>query len=131
MDVFLKISGTVLVSVILYLTVSKQNKDISMLITIAGSCMVILAAVSFLKPIIDFTNKVSVTAGLDDTIIRVILKAVGVGIITEITCLVCTDSGNASLGKAVNILASAVIIWMSLPIFDQLLELIDQVLGAI
>ena len=131
MDVFLKISGVILVTVILYLTVSKQNKDISMLITIAGTCLVLISAITFLNPIIDFVNKIKTAAGLDDDLISVILKAVGIGIITEITCLICTDSGNASLGKSMSILSSAVIIWMSLPIFEQLLELLDQVLGAI
>lgn len=131
MDVFLKTAAAAMVTVIIYLTVSKQNKDISMLITVAGCCAVMLAAATYLKPVIDFINKLKTLAGTDHELINVIIKAVGIGIIAEITAMICTDSGNASLGKSLQILASAVILWLSLPVFDQLLELLEQILGAI
>lgn len=131
MDVFLKASVAVLVTVILYLTVSKQSKDISVLIAIAGCCAVVLAALTYLKPVIEFINNLKSMIGMENELINVILKAVGIGIIAEITSLICSDSGNSSLGKSLQILASAVILWLSLPIFDKLLELLDQILGAI
>lgn len=131
MDVFLKAAAVVLVTVILYLTVSKQSKDISMLIAIAGCCAVMLAALTYLRPIIEFVNTLKNMIGIENDLVNVILKAVGIGIIAEITCLICSDSGNASLGKSLQILTSAVILWISLPIFDKLLELLDQILGAI
>jgi len=131
MDVFLKATGAVLITVILYLTVSKQNKDISALIAITGCCAVMLAVLTYLRPVIDFIKKLKSMIGFENELINVLLKAVGIGIIAEITTLICTDSGNASLGKTLQILASAVILCISLPIFDQLLELLEQILGAI
>ena len=131
MDVFLKATGAVLITVILYLTISKQNKEISSLVAITGCCAVMLAASSYLRPIIEFIKKLKLVIGFDNELINVLLKAVGIGIIAEITTLICTDSGNASLGKTLQILASAVILCISLPIFDQLLELLQQILGAI
>ena len=131
MDIFLKATAAILVTTILYLTVAKQSKEVAMLIVIAGSCMVVLAAISFLKPIIDFINKIKNITKLDNGILQVIIKAVGIGIITEITCLFCNDTGNASLGKSLNVLSTAIILWISLPIFEQLIELLDKVLGAI
>ena len=131
MDVFLKAAGAVLITVILYLTVSKQSKDISALITITGCCLIMLAAVTYLRPVIEFITKLKSIVGFGNELISVLRKAVGIGIIADITTLVCTDSGNASLGKTLQILASAVILCISLPIFDQLLELLQQILGAI
>ncbi len=131
MDVFLKTAAATLVTAILYLAVSKQSKDVSALISIAGCCAILLAALTFLRPIIEFINKLKTMIGFEHELINVILKAVGIGMIAEITGLICSDSGNASLGKSLQILASAVILWISLPVFNQLLELLDQVLGAI
>ena len=131
MDIFLKTAAAVLVTVILYLTISKQNKDISMMIAITGCCLVVLAAITYLKPVIEFINRLKSMIGIETELVNLILKAVGIGMIAEITSLICADSGNASLGKSLQILASAVILWISLPIFDQLLELLNHILGAI
>jgi hypothetical protein len=45
--------------------------------------------------------------------------------------MVCADAGNASLGKVLQILASAVILWLSLPVFTALIELIQKILGEL
>ena len=51
--------------------------------------------------------------------------------IAEIAALLCSDAGNTSLGKTLNILSGAVILWLSLPIFNKLLELLENILGAL
>lgn len=131
MDIFLKTVAAVLITVVLYLVVSKQGKDICVLITVAGCCLVLFAAISYFRPIIDFLHKLQSVGKLDADLVEVILKAVGIGIISEITGLICADAGNASIGKTLQILAGAVILWISLPIFEQLLELFDRILGAL
>ncbi len=131
MDVFLKTAAAVLITAVLYLTVSKQGKDISVLITVAGCCFVLFAAISYLEPIVDFIEKLKTIGGLDDDFVNVLLKAVGIGMIAEITGLICADAGNASLGKTLQILSGAVILWISLPIFEELLELLENILGAL
>lgn len=45
--------------------------------------------------------------------------------------MVCTDAGNASLGKAVQLLGTAVILWLSLPLFKALVELLQSILGEV
>lgn len=131
MDVFLKTAAAVLITAVLYLTVSKQGKDISVLITVAGCCFVLFAAISYLEPIVAFIDKLKTIGGLDGDFVNVLLKAVGIGMIAEITGLICADAGNSSLGKTLQILSGAVILWISLPIFEELLELLENILGAL
>ena len=131
MDIFLKASASILVMLILYLSVSKYNKDFSALLSIACCCVILFAAISYMKPIIEFIHKLKNLGNFDSDFMRIILKAVGIGMITEITVMICSDSGNASLGKSLQILSSAVILWISLPVLNQLIDLLDQILGAI
>ena len=58
----------------------------------------------------------------------ILLKAVGIGLVSEIAGLVCNDAGNGSLGKTLQMLGSAVILYLSLPIFTAMLELIREIL---
>ena len=93
--------------------------------------MVAAAAFSYLKPIVDFLKSLQVLGQLNWEMVQILLKTVGIGLITEITALICTDMGNASLGKSLQILSVAVILWLSLPLFQRLLDLLDAVLGAV
>ena len=61
--------------------------------------------------------------------LTILLKVVGTALIAEIVTLVCMDGGNASMGKALQFLAAAVILWLSLPMLTALLELIEEILG--
>ena len=131
MDIFVKCAAGVLVAAVLIITIAKQGKDISILLVMAVCCMVLGAAVAFLQPVVDFIKQLQSIGQLDSEMITILLKAVGIGLLAEITCLICADSGNASLGKALQLLATATILWLSLPLLNELIELIDNILGAI
>ena len=128
MSVFLKATACVLVCVVLCLTLSKQTKDLSTLLALAVCCIVMTAAVTYLEPVVSFFGKLQTIGDLDRDMLRILLKAVGMGFLAEIAALICTDAGNAALGKALKLLASAVILWISLPLFDSLIELVDEIL---
>lgn len=131
MDIFIKAAAGVLIAVVLVLALSKQGKDISLLLTIAVCCMLVSAAITYLQPVTDFLGRLQSIGQLDSETLTILMKAVGIGLLAEITGLICTDAGNASLGKALQMLATAVILWMSIPLLNELIELIDKILGAI
>lgn len=131
MDIFLKASAGILIAVVLCLVLSKQGKDIAILLTIAVCCMVVTAAVTYLQPLIDFFRQLRTIGQLDPNMLNILLKVVGIGLLAEITGLICCDAGSSALGKTLQILTTAVILWLSLPLFSELIELIDTILGAI
>lgn len=131
MDVFVKSVAGILITVLATLILSKKEKDFSILLVICVCCMIAAVSLGYLKEIIQFIRVLQQKGNLDSDLIGVLLKSVGIGILTEITCMICTDSGNSALGKVIQFLSSSVILWLSIPLFTQLLELIESVLGAV
>lgn len=131
MDIFIKCAVGVLIAIVLIITLSKQGKDISLLLTILVCCMVLCAAITCLQPVIDFLKRLQSMGEMDSEVLSVLLKAVGIGFVAEVIGLICADSGNASLGKALQFLATATILWISIPLLNELIELIDDILGAL
>lgn len=131
MSIFLKTAAGVLAALTVWLCISKYNKDISIIITLTVCAMVIISAMSFLRPVIGFFEKLQLTAKLDGELLSVVLKVVGVAIVGELSTLVCKDAGNESMGKALQFLCASVAIWMSIPVIEKLLSLIDGILGNI
>ena len=131
MSIFLKAVAGVLTAVILWLAVNKDNKGISTLLTLAVCIMVFFVCAYFLQPIIDFIHKLELLGELDEGLISIVLKVVGIGLLTEISAAICKDSGNESMGKSLQILSAVAAIWLSIPVFERLITLLDKILGTI
>lgn len=131
MDVFVKALCGALIALVLYLVLAKQGKEISLMLTAAVCCMIAAAAVNYLEPVINFIERLQTLGQLDSEMIRVVLKSVGIGILSEITCMICNDAGNAALGKTIQILAAAVVLWLSVPLFTSLINLVEEILSSI
>lgn len=124
-------AAAVLLAVILVLALGKQGKEAGLLLTLAVCCMLGVLALSYLEPVVALVHRLQDMTGLDSEMLQILLKAVGIGIIGEIAGLICTDAGNAALGKALQLLSAAVILWLSIPLINALLELLQEMLGEV
>lgn len=131
MGQFFQAAAGVLLTVVLCLTLNKQGKDFGILLALAACAMVIALGMRYFEPVLDFLYQLEAIGDLDSSMISILFKVVGIGIVCEIAVMICSDAGNASLGKALHILGNAVILWLSIPIFNALLELIQGILGGI
>ncbi len=131
MSPFFQVIGGVLLAVIMGLTLSKLNKDISAVLGIGVCCMVMIVMAAYLEPVINLIKQLQQAGRLDLPLLKIMLKATGIGIVAEIAGLICTDSGNAALGKAIQILSAAVVLWLAIPMFQSLLELVQRMLGEL
>lgn len=131
MDIFLKTIAGILISVVLGLILSRQGKDMALLLSVTVCCMIVTAAVLYLKPVIAFFKKLESIGNLDSQMLKILFKAVGIGLLAEITSLICEDSGNTALAKGLQFLAAAVILWISIPLLNELLTLLETILGAV
>ena len=127
----LKVLAGVLIAVILGLTLRQQGKDMALLLSILACCMVLVVCVVYIEPVVDFIETLQSISGAQNEIFQILLKSVGIGLIGEIAALVCSDSGNAALAKAIQILTSAVVLWLSLPLMQALLDLVKQMLEEV
>ena len=128
MEGFLKIAASVIVSLVLYLTIAKQSKDIATLVSI-GACVVIaMSAMHYLQPTISFFSQLQSIGHFDAEYIAILIRCVGIGIFTEICSLLCIDAGNAALGKTFQFAAGTIVLWQSLPLFTTLIGIIEDIL---
>jgi len=131
MDLFLRIIAGVLITAILSLVLSKHSSDISLLLTIAVCCIVVLAACSYLQPVLSLARKLVEIGQLDTGLLSVLLKVTGIGLISQIAGFICADAGKQTLEKAVQIVATAAILCISVPAIEEMISLIDRVLGEL
>ncbi len=131
MEKFFQAVALVLLTVVLTLALQKQGKETALLLSVLACCMLGVAAVGFLRPVIAFLQKLQSMGSLDGAMLQTLLKIVGIAVTTEVAGLICADAGNASLGKMLGFLGACVILWLSLPMLTALLELVEEILVAL
>lgn len=131
MELFWKTVGATLISAILTLVLERQNRDYSILLTVAASAMVSIAAAKLLEPVLVFLGQLEAMGGLSSDLLLSLIKVFGIGMTGEIAASVCNDAGNSSLGKGLHFLANAAILYLSVPVFSSLTELFLQILGDV
>ena len=129
MELFFKGVAGLLITCVLTLVLNRQEKDLGLLLSMAACAMGLTILASFLEPVMAFLKCLQSIGDLNGELLSVLLKAVGIGVLSEIAGMICTDSGNASLGKTMQLLGAAVILWLSLPAFELLMELMTSILG--
>ena len=128
---YIRWAGLVLIGLILSLVVGKQAREMSLLLTLAVCVLVSLGALEFLEPVAELMAELRRLGGLDSEAVSILLKATGIGVLSELAGTLCADAGEGALGKILQILSDAVILWLSLPLFRQILTLIEEVLAGI
>ena len=131
MELFWKAIAVSLLTVILGAVMGKKDKDISVLLSIAGCVLVAGFTEVYLSPVVRFLGELESMGNLRSDLLGILLKAVGIGLISEIAAVVCSDSGNAGLGKMIQLIGSVVILWLSIPVFQALLDLVQTILGEL
>ena len=131
MEVFFQTVGCVLITIVLCLTVGNLNKSFSALLAMIVCAMVLLLGLHYLKPVAAFVRELEALGNLSGDMIQILTKTALICMLTEISALLCSDSGNSSLAQALRITGSVVILWLSLPVFRRLLHLVQKILEDI
>lgn len=129
MDLFFRAAAGVLIITVLSLSFSGKGQEFTIALTIVGCCVVTGLCIGFLEPVLDLICQIQALGKLNSEMLQILFKVVGIGLVSEIAGMVCRDGGNSSLGKALQMMGTAVILWLSIPVFQALLELVQEILG--
>ena len=131
MDDFWKTTALVLLTVILSLSLDKMERDISAVMGIVALCIAACAAVTILNPVLNYLVELQRLFHLPDDLISILMKAVGIALVAELSASICADAGNASLGKMLQILGGAAVLTLSVPMFRTLMTIIKEMIGGL
>lgn len=124
-DTSYKLFGAAVLAVLAIMIIRKQSPDTA--ITLRLVATVALAAVSILaiEPIVEYVRELSDTLGDAEKIgvaCEVLLKTLGISILTHVTATVCRDSGEGSIAYYVELGGKIEILLLSLPLIREMID---------
>lgn len=128
---FWKASAIVILAVILGTAIGKTEKDITVVLTAAVCCMVAGIALHYLSDVISFLWQLNRSVAIRIPFLEPLLKIAGVAILSELISLISTDAGYASLGKAMQLLGNAAMLFLALPFFEAFYSIVQEILRIV
>ena len=123
MDI-IKIIGVAFVTVIAAVLIKSTKPELSFAVTITGAMVILLYIVNSLQGTIAVFHAMTQAIGVDNQLLKVLLKIIGVGYITEFASGILNDLGGSTISDKVVLGGKIAIVILSLPIIQDLLLLI-------
>ncbi|MFR0733616.1 MAG: SpoIIIAC/SpoIIIAD family protein [Oscillospiraceae bacterium] len=128
MDRFLQAAALAMVGAVLALVVQKQAKEISILMVIACSAVILALAAWFLEPVVDFVTELRLLGQLDGATVTILLKTAGVGPPGRAGRGGVAEDAGRTLAKMVRLCGSAAALYLALPLLTSVLDMIGDML---
>ncbi len=127
----IKIIGAGFVTALTAILLKSTKPELSFAVTVAGVVVILLFVFDMVKDSFVIFEEIEALSGIDDSLIRVLLKVVGVGYLAEFSAGILNDFGSHSVADKIVFGGKAAIFLLSLPIIRTLLKLIVSFLSLV
>jgi len=127
----MKIIGVAFVTSLTAILLRLTKPELSFAVTMTGIIVILLFIVDAMKGVLSVFSTIAQTTGVENGLIKILLKIVGVGYLTEFGAGVLNDFGSSSIADKVVLAGKLTILMLSLPILESLLHLVQGFLGLV
>ncbi len=89
---------------------------------LAGIVVLVIYMLSSFENILSSFKDLMFSGSLDSSFLDVLLKALGISIVTDIVSSICRDSGNNTMANVTDLVGKTIIVGMTLPILKKLTD---------
>ena len=124
----IQIVGISLISSVLYMVVKKYCPEYSVLAEIGAVLLVFTLLFPYIKTIVDFYYEYTEYSGISNDYIKIVVKTVGIAILTQFASGVCKDSGQIALSDKIELAGKLIVAVLAIPMAQALLEVAVNVI---
>lgn len=120
--------GISITALILSLFLKDYNKTVSLILVLFSSALLFFKIVGSIDEITDTLKEITDNAGELSSYLKLMLKVLGIALITQITADICRDCGETALAGQTEVAAKIIIVAMILPLFEAVVKIISGLL---
>ena len=118
----LSVCALAVIAVIVALTLRPKNAEIALMLTIACSALILLSLLTQANRIVGTVNSIVAAAQINTNYLAILLKAVGICLLTEFAVNTCRDAGSQSLAGYVSLAGKLLVTVTALPLYSDILN---------
>lgn len=120
----IKVIGVALVTAVAAVLVKGTKPELAFAVTVTGIIVILLFIVDALQNTIAVFASIAQMTGVENGLIKLLLKIVGVGYITEFGAGILNDFGSNAIADKVVLAGKIGIVLLSAPVLESLLQLV-------
>lgn len=122
MNIF-SVVGLAIVTTALALVLRQYNKELAMLVSLAGGVILLLYALVQMVPALSTISDLIERTGIDNTYMQIVFKTLGICYLTQLAADTCRDAGETAIAGKVELVGKITIVVLSLPMFTNLVTM--------
>ena len=130
MQIF-QLIGIAFVTAVTALLLKSARPELSFAVTVAGCIILLLMSLDLVKDSLSVFHDIAQNTGIDATLIKILLKMIGVGYLVEFSAGLLNDFGQNSLADKLIFAGKIVVLILAVPILESVLSLIGSLIGLI
>lgn len=124
----IKIIGIGLISLIIIIILKQYKPDFAIYISILAGAIIILLVMDKLSSIVSLMSSLQNKANMNNQFLVILLKITGIAFLTEYASSIRKDAGESAIATKIDLGGKVLIIAISIPIIQALLELIIKIM---
>ncbi len=126
-----KIIGVGIVTAVTAVLLRTSRPELSFAVTIAGSVILLMFSIDLLSQTFGVFAELGEKTGIDNQLIKVIIKIVAIGYLVEFAAGIVEDFGSKSIADKLVLAGKVIIFTVSVPIVQTLVTLIGNFLELV
>lgn len=124
------ICGLLLIAALLAVTLRSTRPELALALGLAAGIIASLTVLSALSGAIDTVKTLLEQAGIAGDTALLLIKALGICLLTQLTADVCRDAGESGLASRAELAGKVALLLLALPLFRQILSLALTLMGS-
>lgn len=127
MEIF-QLVGIAFITAVTALILKSTKPELAFAVTVAGSVILLLFVFEVFKDTVSIFSTIAQKTGIESSLVKIILKMVGIGYLVEFSAGILNDFGQNSLADKLIFCGKIVVLVLAVPIIESVLELVIRLL---
>ena len=123
MEIF-RIIGVAFVTAVAAIVLKSSKPELSFAVTVTGVVIILIFVADMLQNTVNIISSIAGMTGIENGLIKILLKIVGIGYLTEFSAGLLNDFGSNAVADKVTLAGKLTILVLSLPVIESVLGLI-------
>lgn len=128
MELLIKIAAVCVPTALIAGVLKKDSPAMALLLALAAGCVILFSAVGALGEIKDFLTECAELTGSSDTVLGVLLRVLGIALVTRAASDICKDAGLGAASSAAELAGTAAALYAGIPVMRGVLDMIKGLL---
>lgn len=124
----IKISGIVIISLLLIIFLKESKREFAFILSIAVSVILFVTLINDFQSIISAVNNLTNSVENISNYISLLVKILCISLLSQFVIDLCRDAGENALASQTEIASKILILVMTLPLFESVIEIITGLL---